>query len=245
VTIAARFVAVAVAVAAVACRAKSPPEQGASVVSPDANPDASPDASDAASPDASVVAHEEFPNARIRLKLHFHAPALPERTIEQTIWLSGTRFHVRDEAGRALYEILGDVTYPRGLGLPATTMEEIMDRKAAARRKPSAPTDIYGDVASNTAPIARQVLSGDRTATFTRGGEVTRLGRKATEYKGAIEVQENGRPMKTDVLRVVASPYVLFDEARDSQIADFYYVREVVALDEGVVTDADVTPPSP
>jgi hypothetical protein len=267
VTIAARCAAVLLAV--VACRAKSPPEQGASVVSPDATSDAAPP--DAASPDAGVdasvdagaVAREAFPNARIRLKLHFHAPALPERTIEQTIWLSGTRFHVRDDAGRDLHEILGDVTYPRGLGLPATTMEEIMDRKDAARREPKGATDVFGDLASDAgwiapaggtpwaksagelAPIARQVLSGDRTPELTRAVEVTRLGRTATQYDDVIEVQEHGRALRTEVVRVMAPPYLLLDDRRDAETASYYYVREVLALDEGVVTDADVTPPSP
>jgi hypothetical protein len=261
VTTAARFAAVALALAVFACRAKSPPEQGASVVSPDAKPDASTDASESA--DGPLAAIEEFPNARIRLKLRFQSPAADERTIEQTIWLRGSRFRVRDEAGRSLNEILGDVTAPRGLGKPARTMEEIMDRDDASRKKAPGVTDLYGDVASGAglvvrwtdkpwaksardmAPIARQALSGDLTATFTRGGEVTRLGRKATEYKGVIEVQENGRAMKSNVVRVAAPPYLLLDDTRDASIEDFYYVREVLALDEGVVTDADVTPPSP
>jgi hypothetical protein len=265
VTSVARFAGVLLAV--VACRAKSPPEQGASVVSPDATndaaTDASPDVSPDAAPDAPVIAQEEFPNARIRLKLRFQSPAAGERTIEQTVWLRGSRFHVRDEAGRSLNEILGDVTAPRGLGKPARTMEEIMDRDDAARKKAPGVTDLYGDLSSGAGlvvrwtdkpwaksardmvPIARQVLSGERTATLTPAGDVKRLGRKATEYKGAIEVQENGRPMKSNVVRIAAPPFLLLDEARDASIEDFYYVREVVALDEGVVTEADVSPPSP
>lgn len=256
-TTAARLAAVTLAF--VACRAKSPPEQGASVVTPDAKPDASSDAS--ASTDA--VARAEFPNARIRLTLRFQAPAQAERTIEQTIWLSGSRFRVRDHAGRAVNDILGDVTAPRGLGKPARTMEEIMDRDDAARKPPPGVTDLYGDLATGAgvvvrwsdkpwakpaldlAPIARQVLSGDRTASLARRGEVTRLGREATEYTGAIEVVENGRPMKSNVVRVVDPPFLLLDDTRDAEIDDYFYVREVVALETDVVTDADVSPPSP
>lgn len=210
------------------------------------------------SPDASP---DVLPNARIRLRLHFHAPALPERDIEQTIWLRGSKFRVRDEVGRDLYEILGDVTYRRGLGLPATTMEEIMDRNAAARRKPSGVTDVYGDLASDAgwvlqapdqpspvpartlAPLARQVLASDRVAALARVGDVERLGRDATEYKGEVEVEEAGATRRNAVVRVVSPPYLLLDDVRDADDADHYYVREVLALDEGVVTDADVTPP--
>jgi hypothetical protein len=122
-----------------------PPDQGAPVPVPvTATPDATSD---------------ELPNARVRLRLHSRGPAVGEHTIEQTIWLRGSRFRVR----------LGDA--PR-------TMEEIMDRKSAALRPPPGPTDIYGDLAGDTAWI------------YTH-----------------------------------------------------FYVREVIALDLDVVTDADVTRP--
>lgn len=234
-------------------------------MTPDAKPDASIDANADASPDAGADATSvaEFPNARIRLKLRFEAPGLSERTIEQTIWLSGTRFRVRDEAGRAVNDILGDVTSPRGLGKPARTMEDFMDREDAARKHAPGVTDLYGDLATGAgvvarwsdkpwpksaqelAPVARQVLSGDRTAWLARTGEVTRLGRKATEYKGAVEVEENGHAMKSNVVLVVDPPFLLLHDTRDAGIEDFYYVREVVSLDTGVVTDADLAPPSP
>lgn len=210
-----------------------------------------------------VTTDEELPNARIRLRLHFRAPALPERDIEQTIWLHGSKFRVRDEAGRSFYEVLGDVTYPRGLGLPATTMEEMMDRRSAAKRAPSGVTEVYGDLESGAGlvvpsvgepwakdavalvPLARQVLAGDRVSTLGRAGGVKRLGRDATEHKGEVEVEENGAERRNTVVRVVAPPYLLLDDVRDAELADHYYVREVLALDEGVVTDADVTPPPP
>jgi hypothetical protein len=267
VTSAARFAAVVLTV--VACRAKSPPEQGASVVTPDANPDASTDASEVVSPDANspdaagATAREDFPNARIRLRLHFQASGLTERKIEQTIWLRGSKFRVRDEVGRDLYEVLGDVTYPRGLGLPATTIEAIMDRNEAAERKPTGTTDVYGDLATDVglivqtrakpwskpahdlAPLARQVLVGDRVAALVRVGDVKRLGRNATEYKGEVEVEEKGEKRRNVVVRVVAPPFLLLDDVRNAKVAEHYYVREVLAIDEGVVTDADLAPPKP
>jgi hypothetical protein len=240
------------AVASLACRSqstKTPPDSPADRVS---------------NQGADVSTDDELPNARIRLRLHFSAPSVGERDIEQTIWLRGSKFHVRDEAGRDVFEILGDVTWPRGLGLPATTIEEMMDRRDAARRKPSGVTEIYGDLASDTgfvipavgkayarearelAPIARQVLAGDRTAGLTRSGEVSRLARSATEYKGDVEVEENGAKRRNTVVRVVAPPYLLLDDVRNAELtATHYYVREIVALDEGVVTDADLAPPSP
>ncbi|HUQ06584.1 MAG TPA: hypothetical protein VM261_28975 [Kofleriaceae bacterium] len=220
---------------------------------------------DASNDASAAVSRDELPNARVRLRLHFHASSLPERDIEQTIWLRGSKFRVRDEVGRELYEMLGDVTYPRGLGLPATTMEEIMDRNDAARRKPTGVTDVYGDLAtgagwvgqtgekpspvpaSKLAPLARQVLAaGDdpRLTAVARAGDVKRLGRAAVEYKGDVEVDEKGAKRRNAVVRVVAPPYLLLDDVRNAELADHYYVREVVALDEGVVTDADVTPPS-
>ena len=209
------------------------------------------------------MSRDEFPNARLRLRLRWQAPALPEHTVEQTIWLRGSKFRVRDEAGRPLYEILGDVTAPRGLGLPARSMEEIMDRRAAARRPPVGVTEVFGDLASGEgwvvatgsprwakpaselAPIARQVLAGDRAAGLDRRSAVTRLARAATEYHGVVEVQEDGAPQHVAVVRVIDPPFLLLDDVRDAGSADHYYIREVVVLDQGVVTDADLAPPSP
>jgi hypothetical protein len=246
-----------------ACRSPSPSPSSKSP--PDRGSDQGATVTTDASTDASAAAtRDQLPNARIRLRLHFQAAALPERDIEQTIWLHGSRFRVRDEVGRDVYQQLGDITYPRGLGLPATTMEEIMDREAEARRKPYGVTEVYGDLAndagvvipavgkryegpaSKLAPLARQVLAAaddPRLAALARAGDVTRLGRAAVEYKGEVEVDENGAKRRNTVVRVVAPPYLLLDDVRNAELADHYYVREVVALDEGVVTDADVTPP--
>ena len=216
-----------------------------------------------ASREANAVASgDDLPNARLRVRLRWQAPSLPERTVEQTVWLRGSRFRVRDEAGRPLHEILGDATAPRGLGLPARTMEEIMDRDAAARRPPAGVTEVFGDLASDQGwvypvgrarwarpahelvPIAMQVLARDRTANLQAHGAVTRLGRTATEYRGVVDIQEGGAVQHSAVVRVIDPPFVLLDEVRDAgNPADHYYVREVVALDVGVVGDADLSPP--
>lgn len=204
----------------------------------------------------------ELPNARIRLRLHSAAPVIGERTIEQTLWLRGSRFHVRDEAGRHASEILADVTAPAGLGDAPRTMEEIMDRKAAARRPPRAPTDIYGDLADDTAWIyrqndkpwekparevvvlARQVLADQRTDGLTAGATSTVLGRAATEYRGEVEVTEDGNARKNAVLRLAAPPFLLLDDVRDAGNPGHFYVREIVELELDVVTDEDLAPPS-
>jgi hypothetical protein len=212
-------------------------------------------------PATATATSDELPNARVRLRLHSRGPVVGERTIEQTIWLRGARFRVRDEAGRHLSEILADVTAPAGLGDAPRTMEEIMDRKAAARRPPTGPTEIYGDLADDTAwiyrrndkpwskparelvPIARQPLADRRTDGLAAGATSTVLGRSATEYRGELEVTEEGNTRKNAVRRVAAPPFLMVDDVRDAGNPGHFYVREVIELELDVVTDADVTRP--
>jgi len=219
-----------------------PPDQGAPPVTP-------------------AVTSDEFPNARVRLRLHSKGPAVGERTIEQTIWLRGTRFHIRDEAGRHITEILGDVTAPGGLGQAPRTVEDMMDRESAARRPSQGPTDIYGDLADDTAwiyrrkqppwsqparelvAIARQPLAGDRTDGLAAGAASTVLGRSATEYRGEVEVTEDGRSRKNAVIRVAAPPFLMLDDVRAADNSTHFYVREVIELELDAVTDADVMRP--
>jgi hypothetical protein len=217
--------------------AKAPPDQGASVTA------------------------DDFPNVRVRLRLRSQSAALPERTIEQTIWLRGPRFRIRDEAGRDLHQILTDVTAPSGLGHAPRTLEEIMDRRSAARRPPAGATEIFGDLASDAAwnyapgsspwsqpahelaPIARQPLAGDRAVGLTAGAAATHLGRTATEYRGQLQVVEAGASRRNAVVRLIAPPFLLLDDVRDAGNANHFYIREVIALDLGVVTDADLARP--
>lgn len=44
------------------------------------------------------------------------------------------------------------------------------------------------------------------------------------------------------MVRVIAPPFVLLDDARNSGTGSSSYVRETVALDEGSVSEVDVTP---
>jgi hypothetical protein len=57
-------------------------------------------------------------------------------------------------------------------------------------------------------------------------------------------VSADGKPYQNDVTRVISPPYLLFEATRSAANAELSYVREIVALDDGRVTDADVTPPA-
>lgn len=211
-----------------------------------------------------TVSDTQFPSVHARLHLVLAQPGVPNLEVDVDIWLRGQRFHVRDSRGRSPSQILGDLSYHRGMGTPLRTMEEIMDRESAVQREPYGTTELYGDLATGRglvvqplrdpwpksatelAPAATQLLADGRLAGLTPGPEVDHHGRKAIAYRGAIEGEEDGHPYRTELTRLVARPYVLLDEARDTAIPQsLYLVREVVLLEEGVVTDADVTPPAP
>jgi hypothetical protein len=54
----------------------------------------------------------------------------------------------------------------------------------------------------------------------------------------------DGTQRHNDVRRVIAPPYLLYEAAHDSEFDVVSYQRELLALDESGVTDADLTPPS-
>lgn len=210
------------------------------------------------------MSQPDYPNVHARLRLAQRAPATPPRDAEVEIWLKGTRFRVRDLARRRVDEILADVTAPRQLGAPARTMEELMDRHAAARARPAQdapPTELFGDLATDDgwvypskgarwpmparelAPAAEQILSRARMVGLQIGPTSTRLGRTCTEYRGLVTVTEDGAQYTNAVTRLIAPPFLLLEDTRDATNQGLSYVREIVLLDEGAVTDADVTPP--
>jgi hypothetical protein len=221
------------------------------------------DATHPAQPARSHMSQPGYPNVHVRLRVAQRAPSIPPRDSELEIWLSGTRFRVRDRNGQMLHDLLGDVTAPRQLGVPARTIEDMMDRDAAARHPDvdPPPTELFGDLstddgwvvpsrgqrrairASRLAPVAEQVLARDKASGLARTASSTRLGRESTEYRGTVTVVEDGEPHDNDVTRVIAPPYLLLEDIRSSGDAGMSYVREVIALDEGTVTDADLTPP--
>jgi hypothetical protein len=213
--------------------------------------------------EGATVSASPFPNVHARLHLTVAQPGAATLEVDTDIWLFGERFHVRDSRGRAPSQILGELTYPRGTGTPLRTMEELMDRASEVQRAPHGVTELYGDLAtdrglvlqplrdpsaqsaSSLAPAATQLLADGRLAGLTAGAETSHLGRKAVAYRGVLEGQEEGRPYRTERHRLVAAPYVLLDEARDAASPQsLFLVREVTLLEEGGVTEADVTPPA-
>ena len=213
----------------------------------------------------STMSQPGYPNVHARLRIAQRAPSIPPRDSELEIWLSGTRFHVRDLAGQPIQDLLGDVTAPRQLGVPARTIEDMMDRHAEAQHRDAspAPTELFGDLATDDgwvypssgerrqlratrlAPVAEQILARDKANGLQHGAPSTRLGRAGTEFRGVVTVTEDGEPYQNDVTRVIAPPYLLFEDLHDAAHPGMSYVREIIAIDEGTVTDADVTPPAP
>ncbi len=148
-----------------------------------------------------------YPNVHLKLRTTNRTAAVADQISEVDIWLRGKKFHIRDHACRPMSFILEDVTDRGGLGRPLESLEEMMDVGTAdALREKSSPTEIYGDLASDRAwvqepftkpygmeaselaPIAEQVLSGGKTAGLKAAGNVSRLGRAATEYRGMVDV---------------------------------------------------------
>lgn len=208
---------------------------------------------------------QPYPNVKVRLRLTKIGPDLPDREYYMTVWLKDRCFHICDEAGRGLTELLGDLSAPRGLGVLPHSLEEMMDIHSEALEAPGAygTTELYGDLATSSgwvfeyqqtgwpiiaaelAPLAEQILAPALYPSLMPGKSVTRLSRQGTEYRGFLEGEEAGFPYKSAVTCIIAAPYLLFSHVRDMRLARLSYTREVVVLEEGVVTDADITPPQP
>lgn len=209
-------------------------------------------------------APREYPNVKARLRLARLSPALPPRESYMEIWLKGSRFRVRDESGRHVSEILGDLSANRGLGVPARSIEEIMDVwsrshdvSAAARGV----SELYGDLATGEGRVVRggqpawpieadelaaaaeQILAKGLDQRLKPQAQVTRLGRPATEYQGFFEGEEEGIPYKSEVTLVVSPPFLLLSDVRDARNAGHSYTREVVSLEEGAASDQDLALP--
>jgi hypothetical protein len=177
------------------------------------------------------------------------------------IWLKGTRFRVRDGAGRHVAAILEDVSAPRGLGAPIRSLEEAMDIWSQSQDgRPAASTELYGDRATaegwvrrgeqppwpmpadTLAAVAEQVLAGKPDARLQAAGPVTRLGRKAMEYRGVFRGADQAGAYACKVVRIVSPPYLLLNEVRNVDNADHARILEVIALEEDACSDADLTP---
>lgn len=192
-----------------------------------------------------------FVNVHARLRVEQRQPGIPDRARVLQIWLAGSRFRVRDPAGRAVHEIVGDVTAPRGLGLPVRELEDIGD---------GPPSELGGDLATGEgwvqgpfgdrwsqpaaelAPAALQIFAGDKAAGLTAAGIEVRHGRRGLVYRGTVGVRADDRVRYNRIHRVIAPPYLLFETAHDTEVEALSYQRELIALEDGAVTDADLAP---
>jgi hypothetical protein len=201
----------------------------------------------------------EYPNVKARLRLSKSGPGLPPRQSEMDIWMKGTRFRVRDQAGRDVGAILGDLEQKRGLGAFPASMEDIMDvwSRSLSAVDPGV-TELYGDLATGKgwvlsgnqpawpiaaeqlAPAAEQILTAESEERLEPRGRVTRLGRSATEYQGVVEGEDQGSRYRSNVTRIVSPPYLLLSSVRDASNVDHSYTREVLSLEEGAATDSDL-----
>jgi hypothetical protein len=206
----------------------------------------------------------QFPNVRVRLRLYRTGPAVPPRESFMEIRMKGARFRISDESGRDVSAILGDIAPKRGLGAEPRTIEDLMDIHSQALDTSNAAgraTELYGDLATNKAwvrrqgqeawpiaatelaPAARLILAAGTIDGLERRAVVVRLGRSCTEYHGFLQGEMEGRHYRSEVTRIVSPPYLIENRVRDARDTTYTYVREIVALDEGVVTDSELTPP--
>lgn len=202
----------------------------------------------------------QYPNVKLRLRRTSGAPGAPDRESPMVLWLDGSRFHLCDERGRSFGAILADVTSPRGFGQVARTMEDFMDSWAASSARQ--PTDLFADLTADRAVVieeggepwttdatqlvglADQVIANRPDDTATAVGQQDRLGRPCIEYRDEISGEEDGVPFHSVVSSLVSEPYVLRREVRDHPAGRLFALTEVVELDEGVVTEKDLTPPA-
>lgn len=192
-------------------------------------------------------------NVRAKLTRSRKFPALRDLTAVQTVWWLGEKFRFRDESGRPASEVLADVTAPRGFGSTPRSLEGIMDTFLDL----SGVTEIYGDRANGTGviidalgrrtvdasvilPLAAQLFAGDLTG-LTPGARSKVLGRDAVAYTRLLSGADDAGPVRQEQKLVVAGTYVL---SRSVEHGTAVARTEVTALDEGVVTAADVTPPA-
>jgi hypothetical protein len=201
-----------------------------------------------------------FPNVHARLRRFRTSPGAPSAETTLSIWLRGTAFRVRDETGRSYADLADDVQAARGFGNVPRTIEDLMDAKSRSRHPPGRPTELSGDLgtgrgevyergrppwtieATRLVPIATQLLTGGREARLDPVSTGTFLGRPSAEYEFAVTGEEDGIPYRSLVRWVVSTPYLLLREVRDDRAAALAVVTEVVELDEGSVTEADLHP---
>lgn len=191
-------------------------------------------------------------NVRARMLVTRNVSGTPGPESRLTLWWLGDRFHVRDDAGRAFHDVGADVLAPRGLGFIPRTIEDLMNVRLPLKGR----MDCYGalGVAEGTitepwgekwkarteliAPIARQLFPSGLDGVRPSGRE-SFLNRDCAEYTTHREGTDGGTRYRSRVRQLVAGPYVLLREVTD-EAGPMRLRAEVTALDEGVVTEADV-----
>lgn len=208
-----------------------------------------------------MTALRKYPNVKARLRLSRKAPALPARESYIDIWLRGSRFRVCDEAGRSVSEILDDLASPRGLGATPVSMEGIMDVRSQSQIANAGPTELFGNHATGRglafhhgqkpwpmnpeelAPAAEQIFADGTQQRLESGEFEIRLGRRAKVYHGFLTGKIRGMRFKSEVKQVISPPYLLFCHVRDAANANYFCTRELISLEEKIVTAKDLNPP--
>ncbi|GIG67998.1 hypothetical protein [Phytomonospora endophytica] len=191
-------------------------------------------------------------NVRARMLVTRNVSGTPGPESKLTLWWLGDRFHVRDEAGRAFHDVATDVVAPRGLGFIPRTIEDLMNVRLPLKGR----MDCFGalGVAEGTitepwgekwkartdriSPVAGQLFPAGLESVRPSGHERF-LNRDCVEYTTHREGTDGGRQYRSKVRLLVAGPYVLLREVTDEG-GPMRLRAEVTALDEGVVTEADV-----
>ena len=193
-------------------------------------------------------------NVRAAILITRELPGTGTLKAPATIWWLGSRFHVRDESGLPVGDLLALADSPRGFGREPRTKEEFMD----TRIQLSGVTDVYGDRTARSGtvvedgtrhevgiepllPLAELVLSGDVTG-LEPTGRGRLLEREATEYTTHLSGEDGAR---SKVRRLVSGPYTLLREVTDEHGSSALLRVEVLSLDEGVVHDVDVQGQAP
>lgn len=191
-------------------------------------------------------------NVRARMLVTRNVSGTPGAEARLTLGWLGDRFHVRDESGRTFHDVGADVLEARGLGVVPRTIEDLMNAELPLKGR----MDCFGSLGTaegtvtepwgqrwkarteRLAPVAGQIfpvgLDGLRPA-----GRERFLDRECAAYVLRREGSDGGLPYRSRVRLLVSGPYVLLREVTD-EAGPMRLRAEVTALDEGVVTEADV-----
>lgn len=201
-------------------------------------------------------------NVYVRLHWSMKGPGLPKREGYMDIWMKGAKFRVRDETGRHVSEILGDITTKRGLGQAPLTIEDIMDISSGVLDGTEHDvTELFGDLATNRglvnepgqapwtieaetiAPAARQIFTDGMDEKLVPVKSMTKFGRICTEYHGVVEGQEEDAKYRNAITRIVSPPFIFQNEVHDAENTNYYYIHRFVEFAVGKVTNEDLEPP--